>query len=53
MDTQSKRKLDKINNELYELKHDNKNLLNNQKNVIYPEGKALYVITKIHNNKKY
>lgn len=53
VDTQSKKKLDNINNELDELKHYNKNLLNNQRNVIYPKGKALYVIIRIINNKKY
>lgn len=53
MDEQSKHKLDKINNKLIKVQHDNKKLLNNQRNVIYPEGKSLYVIIKIIDNKKY
>ena len=27
--------------------------INNQINIVYPKGNALYVITKIHNDKKY
>jgi hypothetical protein len=53
LDKQSKKKLDKINNKLNELKQDNKDLINNQRNIIYPKGKSIYVITKIHNKKKY
>jgi prophage antirepressor-like protein len=53
LNKQSEKKLDKINNKLNKIQNDNINLLNNQRNIIYPTGKALYVITKIHNDKKY
>ena len=53
LDNKSKKKLDKINNKLTNIEYDNKDLINNQRNIVYPEGKALYVITKIHNDKKY
>ena len=53
LDNKSKKKLDKINNKLTNVTSDNKDLINNQRNIVYPEGKALYVITKIHNDKKY
>ncbi len=53
MDSQSKKKLDKINHKLTRTQFDNKNLLNNQRNVVYPEGKALYVIIRVIDNKKY
>lgn len=39
----------KLNNKLKE----NKQLLNNQRNVVYPEGNALYVIKQRINNKNY
>ena len=53
LDNKSKKKLDKINNRLNNIKHENKDLLNNQRNIVYPEGNALYVIIKIINNKKF
>jgi hypothetical protein len=53
LDQESKNKLDKINNELDGLKNDNKDLINNLRNITYPVGKALYVIIRIINNKKY
>ena len=53
LDNKSKKKLDKVNNKLTNVEHDNKDLINNQRNIVYPKGKALYVITKIHNNKNY
>jgi prophage antirepressor-like protein len=53
LDNKSKKKLDKINNKLTNVEHYNKDLINNQRNIVYPKGKALYVITKIHNDKKY
>ncbi len=43
-------------NNIYKLKILNKEIIqlkNNQRNVIYPEGKAIYVIRQIINNKKY
>ena len=48
-----KLKLDKVNKKLNSVKKSNKSLLNNQRNIIYPVGNALYVITKIINKKKY
>jgi prophage antirepressor-like protein len=53
IESQNKKKLDKINKELNKVKHDNKDLINNQRNIVYPIGKALYVIIKFHNDKKY
>jgi prophage antirepressor-like protein len=53
LDNKSKKKLDKINNRLNNIEHENKDLLNNQRNIVYPEGNALYVIIKIINNKKF
>ena len=43
---ENKDKLKKLNNEIIQLK-------NNQRNIIYPKGKAIYVIKQINNNKKY
>ena len=53
LDNKSKKKLNKINDKFNKIKNENKELINNQRNIIYPNGKALYVITKIHNDKKY
>jgi len=53
MDNKNKKELNKINNKLNNLEHEKKDLINNQRNLIYPEGKAIYVITKIYNDKKY
>jgi prophage antirepressor-like protein len=53
LDKQNKEKLDKINYRLIKIEHNNKDLLNNQRNIVYPIGKALYVIIKIIDNKKY
>ena len=50
LETKDKNKLEEINNKLIK---ENINLINNMRNIIYPIGKALYVITKIINNKKY
>ena len=33
-----------LNNKINETKNDNINLLNNQRNIIYPTGKAIYII---------
>ena len=41
-----KDKLKSLNVEITQLK-------NNQRNIVYPEGKAIYVIKQIKNNKKY
>jgi prophage antirepressor-like protein len=43
---ENKDKLKKLNNEIIQIK-------NNQRNIIYPKGKAIYVIKQIYNNKKY
>ena len=43
---ENKDKLKKLNNEIIQLK-------NNQRNIIYPKGKAIYVIKQNINNKKY
>ena len=53
LDKTNKLKLDKVNKKLNSVKKSNKSLLNNQRNIIYPVGNALYVITKIINKKKY
>ena len=53
MDNKNKKELNKINNKLNNLEHEKKDLINNQRNIIYPDGKAIYVITKIINDKKY
>jgi len=53
LDKQSKKKLEKINNKLNKIKHENKELINNLRNISYPKGPSLYIIKKIHNNKKY
>lgn len=47
------KKLGKLNNRLHQLEISNKHLKNNQKNIIYPVGPALYIIKKRKNNKTY
>ena len=41
-----------MNHKLSLIQHKNKDLLNNQRNVIYPDGNALYVIIKVIDDKK-
>jgi prophage antirepressor-like protein len=53
MDNTNKTKLDKLNTKLNSIQQNNKSLINNQRNVIYPEGKALYIIKKISHEKTY
>jgi prophage antirepressor-like protein len=53
MDDSNKNKLDKLNTRLDSIQKDNKSLINNQRNVIYPTGKALYIIKKISHEKTY
>ena len=53
LDDSNKKKLDIINKKLEEVEKDNLDLLNNQRNIIYPIGKALYVIIFVKNNKRY
>ena len=53
LDENNKQKLDIMNKKLEKIEKDNVDLLNNQRNIIYPDGKALYVIILMKNNKKY
>jgi prophage antirepressor-like protein len=53
MNENDKNKLDKINIKLKNIEQKNKSLINNQRNVIYPEGNALYIIKKSSYNKVY
>jgi prophage antirepressor-like protein len=48
-----KSKLEKLNKKLHQLEKSNKNLKDNQKNIIYPIGPALYIIKKKKNNKTF
>ena len=45
--------INKLNKRLHQLEISNKHLKNNQKNIIYPVGPALYIIKKRKNNKTY
>ncbi len=53
MDETNKTKLNKLNTKLNSVQQDNKSLINNQRNVIYPIGNALYIIKKISHGKTY
>ena len=53
LDSDNKIKLDKMNKKLQKVNQDNTELLNNQRNIIYPVGHALYVIIIVKNDKKY
>jgi hypothetical protein len=53
LDNKNKIKLDIMNEKLNKVNQNNIELLNNQRNVIYPIGNALYVIILIKNNKNY
>ena len=50
LNKQDKNKTDTINKEL---EQENIELKNNLRNIVYPEGNAIYLITKIVHNKKY
>jgi prophage antirepressor-like protein len=50
LNKQEKNKTDEINKEL---EQENIELKNNLRNIVYPVGSALYLITKIVHNKKY
>jgi prophage antirepressor-like protein len=50
LNNQDKNKIDIINKEL---EQENIELKNNLRNMVYPEGNAIYLITKIVHNKKY
>ena len=51
LDKYNKNKLDKMNTELKNVETKNKKLLNNQRNIKYPIGNALYIIKKKEDNK--
>ena len=53
MDNKNKKVLDKLNIKIKKITDTNKNLIINQKNINYPKGKAIYIITKIIDKKKY
>ena len=53
LDDGNKQKLDIINKKLNNIKKENIDLLNNQRNVVYPYGYAIYVIIVNKNNKDY
>ena len=53
LDKYNKNKLNKMNNELKNVEIKNKKLLNNQRNIIYPIGNALYIIKKKEDNKVF
>jgi prophage antirepressor-like protein len=53
MDKYNKNKLEKMNNELKNVEIKNKKLINNQRNIIYPIGNALYIIKKKEDNKVF
>ena len=53
LDNENKTKLHTINNKLNSVKQTNKSLLNNQRNIKYPVGNAIYIITKKIKTKKY
>ena len=46
-------KIKELNYKILQLKNDNKTLTNNQTNVIYPIGPAIYIIKQKYNNKIY
>jgi prophage antirepressor-like protein len=46
-------KIKKLNHRILELKHNTKTLINNQINIIYPKGSAIYIIKQNYNNKIY
>ncbi len=49
----NKTKLNSINKKLNSIKQTNKSLMNNQRNIKYPIGNALYIIKKKIKTKKY
>ena len=53
LDSENKTKLNTINNKLNSIKETNKNLLNNLRNIKYPTGNAIYIMTKKIKTKKY
>jgi prophage antirepressor-like protein len=47
------KRIKNLNHRISELKHNTKTLLNNQTNIIYPKGSAVYIIKQNYNNKIY
>ena len=47
------KKIKELNHKISDLKHNTKILINNQTNIIYPKGSAVYIIKQKFNNKIY
>jgi len=47
------KRIKKLNYRISELQYSTKTLLNNQTNIIYPKGSAVYIIKQKYNNKIY
>ena len=47
------KKIKELNHKINNLKHNTKALINNQTNIIYPKGSAIYIIKQNYNNKTY
>lgn len=47
------KKIKELNHKISDLKHNTKTLINNQTNIIYPKGAAIYIIKQKYNNKIY
>jgi len=47
------KKIKELNHKISDLKHNTKTLINNQTNIIYPNGSAVYIIKQKYNNKTY
>lgn len=47
------KKIKELNHKISDLKHNTKILINNQTNIIYPKGSAIYIIKQNYNNKTY
>jgi prophage antirepressor-like protein len=47
------KKIKQLNYKISDLKHNTKILINNQANIIYPKGSAIYIIKQKYDNKNY
>ena len=47
------KRIKELNHKISDLKCDTKTLINNQANIIYPKGSAVYIIKQKYNNKIY
>jgi ABC-type uncharacterized transport system ATPase subunit len=47
------KKIKELNHKISDLKRGTKTLINNQTNIIYPKGAAIYIIKQKFNNKNY